>query len=229
MPIRFHCETCRRSLCVPDGSEGKKTRCPECYSIVRIPFSGNVALQTVESPQDTIEETEDPLGITGKNESRWDIPEPEPPSANPFADPPAGQTGPQALKPSSDQPSDLARKQQALKTIATILIVFAVFMLVGTLLWVITRIMVFADNPTGDPRSLGSLAGVVTIFVVQMVTIVALNEARKMGNYTTARTGMILAIIPLSNPAACLIVPLGLAIWGMSILADAEVRDAFGK
>ncbi|PQO27154.1 hypothetical protein [Blastopirellula marina] len=72
MPISFRCETCRRSIRVPDGSEGKLTRCPDCFSIVLIPFQpiGKVA----KKPQEFAipDEADDPLGITGKHVPRWE-------------------------------------------------------------------------------------------------------------------------------------------------------------
>jgi len=219
MPISFHCETCRRSICVPDGSEGKKTRCPECYSIVRIPFSGNTSLLSApDEPKFATPEADDPLGITGKTESRWDNPEPA--QAQPATSSPTPPVSP-------SQPSDPSQQLTTLKILATALMAFGVITLVILLPFAVVRIMALVDQPTTDLIVLGKMAGIVVLFFVQLVTVIALNEARLRRNYTTARTGMILAILPFSNPSACLLLPLALAIWGLAILLKREVRATF--
>lgn len=228
MPISFHCETCRRSICVPDGSEGKKTRCPNCYSIVRIPFSGSPKLLTTpDVPEVAPLEEEDPLGITGKTESRWDAPPPNQPSPNPFAERPEPSPVESPQAPLPGQPRDTTQKQKILKALAIALMLLGVPSLVFGLLMIGVRVVVIFEYPTDDPRTLAALAGLITVFIVQVLTLIALNEARIMRNYITARTGMILAIIPFSYPAALLIVPLALAIWGVAILYDPDVRAAF--
>src|SRR5690606_22295664 len=37
MSIDFPCTNCQRTIRVPDGSEGKKTKCPQCEEVQRIP------------------------------------------------------------------------------------------------------------------------------------------------------------------------------------------------
>lgn len=37
MPIRFHCGNCRTRIRVPDGSEGKDVKCPQCGDKRRVP------------------------------------------------------------------------------------------------------------------------------------------------------------------------------------------------
>jgi hypothetical protein len=37
MPIEFQCTHCSRQVRVPDGSEGKKCKCPECQNILTVP------------------------------------------------------------------------------------------------------------------------------------------------------------------------------------------------
>lgn len=101
MPISFRCETCRRSIRVPDGSEGKLTRCPDCFSIVLIPFQpiGKVTKKPQEFAAPN--EVEDPLGITGKHEPRWEAA--YPPNAPP-AEAPKNHTAVQAPQPAATAP-----------------------------------------------------------------------------------------------------------------------------
>lgn len=228
MPISFHCETCRRSICVPDGSEGKKTRCPECYSIVQVPFSGNTPLLKVpDEPQfATPEEQADPLGIVGKNESRWDQPAPEETLSNPFAST-VSRSAPTPL-PQSIQDQDLAARHQTTVTnLATILMAMGSIFLVAMLLNLFFQIASSVDQPAPDMEAIVELVITIIFAFIQLATIMALNEARMMRRYGTACVGMILAIIPLFNPAACLVFPLGLAIWGLVLILRSDVRAAF--
>lgn len=228
MPISFHCETCRRSICVPDGSEGKKTRCSYCASIVRVPFSGSPKLLTVQDvPEVAPLEDDDPLGIVGKTESRWDQPAPQQSSPNPFADQPDPVPVEMPTTPQPVQTGNTIGKQKSLKILATILLVLGVPGLIAGLLTVSKQVILYIDHPTGDPPTIASLALMVVFFTMQMITMVGLNEARVMRNYLTARAGMIMAIIPIFYPAACLVVPLGLTIWGVAILYDPVIRDSF--
>jgi len=45
MPIEFACTNCTRQVRVPDGSEGKKCKCPECQTILNVP---KIEIATIE-------------------------------------------------------------------------------------------------------------------------------------------------------------------------------------
>ena len=45
MPIEFACSSCSKQVRVPDGSEGKKCKCPECQTILSVP---KVEVEAVE-------------------------------------------------------------------------------------------------------------------------------------------------------------------------------------
>jgi phage FluMu protein Com len=45
MPIEFACTHCNKQVRVPDGSEGKKCKCPECQTILNVP---TVEIETIE-------------------------------------------------------------------------------------------------------------------------------------------------------------------------------------
>lgn len=41
--IRFHCSSCHHKLKAPDGTEGRKIKCPECQTIMEVPQPGSKA------------------------------------------------------------------------------------------------------------------------------------------------------------------------------------------
>ena len=49
MPIEFRCQHCDKLLRVPDGSEGKDARCPDCGATVPIPSAGAPAPSRFEA------------------------------------------------------------------------------------------------------------------------------------------------------------------------------------
>ena len=58
MSIRFRCE-CGKKLSAPDGSEGKKAKCPSCHQVTRIPESGPAEVEeAIVLEEDEAEEPE---------------------------------------------------------------------------------------------------------------------------------------------------------------------------
>lgn len=45
MPIEFACSSCSKQVRVPDGSEGKKCKCPECQTILSVPKAETEAIE----------------------------------------------------------------------------------------------------------------------------------------------------------------------------------------
>jgi len=45
MPIEFACSSCSKQVRVPDGSEGKKCKCPECQTILNVPKAETEAIE----------------------------------------------------------------------------------------------------------------------------------------------------------------------------------------
>jgi hypothetical protein len=52
MPIEFQCNICGTKLRTPDGTAGKKTKCPKCEYVLAIPETADTS-QTPPLPQDT--------------------------------------------------------------------------------------------------------------------------------------------------------------------------------
>jgi len=72
MPIRFHCFSCDARVKVPDGSEGKRMKCPRCGAVQRVPAADGETGEAVEGaaatrggqaepPEATADESANPL------------------------------------------------------------------------------------------------------------------------------------------------------------------------
>ncbi|PQO32671.1 zinc ribbon domain-containing protein [Bremerella cremea] len=259
MPISFRCETCRRSIRVPDGSEGKPTRCPDCYSIQLIPFPAP-SKPSPKKQKKTAQpgEVEDPLGITGKNESRWEPTYPRNPSTedkpannfspptststappeltnNPFADVEAiayegGITAPYTTTTTDDEMwmhERAGKGRQTLVVLSVILMAISTAMIFLALVVLAARVVSFIGQPFQDPRWVARLAGGMILVGLQVATLFALNEARRLGNWTSAVTGMILSLLPCCNLTTLLLIPAFLPIWGLVLLFRPEIKAQF--
>ncbi|PQO45618.1 hypothetical protein [Blastopirellula marina] len=231
MPISFHCETCRGSIRVADGSEGELTRCPECFSIVPVPFEKR---KTTKQAKQTAP-ADDPLGIEGDIQSRWDevypdaqpIEEPEP-SANPFTyEPP---------QPLPEKPTELPEREtltpeQVAQKLTQLALATSVLLLASTLstlciaallgFWV--YMVVSTSSYRFTPILLGVLIAV--ILAMHLVTLRFLFEARFRRDYSRSVIGTSLSLIPLLNLAAVLSFPY--SFWGLILLAKPQVRMHF--
>jgi predicted Zn finger-like uncharacterized protein len=66
MPIRFQCRSCDTRIRVPDGSEGKKVKCPRCSELQRVP--GNKPKPT--EPGDIVRLDADPINRPKRGKKR---------------------------------------------------------------------------------------------------------------------------------------------------------------
>lgn len=252
MPLSFRCETCRRSIRVPDGSEGKLTRCPDCFSIVLVPFQPSEKAK----PNSATQPEDDPLGIVGKHESRW---EPDyspststetaagnhysPPGANPapnstssdnpFADHKETLNSSEAVA-SNDQSFDevdnideqrAARSCRTVATIAVGLMVICGLMTALIFIGVLINLLKMTFGMAQDLETILELAGELALSFAHVATIVFLNDARTTRNFNLARLGFIMTMIPIFNLTWCVVFPL--SIWGLIVLHRPEVRWSF--
>lgn len=49
MPVRFRCENCESRIKVPDGSQGRRVRCPRCGHLQRVPSEAGAELDEAEA------------------------------------------------------------------------------------------------------------------------------------------------------------------------------------
>ncbi|MBA2113161.1 hypothetical protein [Bremerella alba] len=231
MPISFHCETCRRSICVPDGSEGKKTRCPECYSIVRIPFSGNASLFMPEGPLDTIDEQDDPLGITDPENVRPPTPQQQLQANNPFATTSqvsarADQAEPVELPFPGVSPKKFKRYCFELRLCVTVVMVCCLLALVLVAIGVADTLIGYYEKG-GDPTVIYAGISFVPVIILHLGTLLCLNEARRMGNLRLAWIGLALSLFPFANYSVCLVFPALFTFWAMYSLNRDEITLSF--
>lgn len=82
--------------------------------------------------------------------------------------------------------------------------------------------------PSNPAELVGNIVGGMLSIIMTVVALLGLNSARKVENIGLAWTGLILAALPCTTSACC-IFSLPFAIWGMVVLADADVKKAFRK
>ena len=124
MPIQFECDSCGTGVKVPDGSEGRKVKCPRCNTMLLVPRAEPVVAQMptqapqLETDQSPGNEQEDPLAaLAAAAETRQPMPAPAPapetptPKLKPVVAPPTAS--PDAKAPARPTPS---RQPQAATT-----------------------------------------------------------------------------------------------------------------
>ena len=95
MPIEFRCQACNKLLRVPDGSAGKKAKCPDCQTVIQIPAASPPQSSPPQPPslldEEAIPELEPPI-VRGPEASPFSPQGSDPLSAtpNPFESPTAG-------------------------------------------------------------------------------------------------------------------------------------------
>ena len=99
MPIRFACAQCDARVKTPDGSEGKKMKCPRCGHLQRVPEKGAAAI-IEDPPSETVEEaTPAPPAAT---------PQAEPAAAQPSPPPPEASSPPEDVEPAGEVETNAA-------------------------------------------------------------------------------------------------------------------------
>ncbi|PHS08933.1 MAG: hypothetical protein COA78_12315 [Blastopirellula sp.] len=243
MPIDFRCAVCKNQIRVPDDSGGKKTKCPKCNAIQRIP-DGSAPSQPSSSPplpsagggfgagsSNAGQSADIPGSVSasqgssssGLGDDFWSQSggSTAPDSDNPFAaDPGNPYASPQqATSPYAPQASRSKEDCRIrLMPPAIILMVICGLSTAMTIFEMIrSTILMVNDNPAG----LFFLILYGFLFLVHLMTLFGLYNAITMKNKAMAWFGFIMNMIPCGN--MCCLICLPFAIWGMVILADAEV------
>lgn len=239
MPIDFRCSNCQQTVRVPDGTEGKKTKCPKCQQLQVIP--GNDPLGSPAAP------TPPPASQPpAKKESVWDDLTRESssaasqPSSNPFGD------GPDPFGPPTDNPymspapssSSYVPRSASREEARSKLMGPAIGILVsnglGLLFLGLGAVAILIEFLDGGFNANGGGPEVLIMSFVQIgipllftiVTITAMIRALAVRNYALVITGFILSITPCSGGICCLI-GMAFGIWGIVVMNDDSVKAAF--
>lgn len=209
MPINFTCDACRKEIRVPDGTEGKKTKCPFCQAVQSIPLSSGEP--KLGDPQ-TVPPTS-PFGSV-------DMTDPD----NPFASP--GSSGSRPIAATGRiLPLGELRQRLLIPTIVQFVFV-CLGMMVALGYSVMGIVMMVLDNQPGMVF-MAVFYGVAAL--LHIPALIGLVAAWRQSSFVWAWVGFIMSVLPPSSCCSCLGVPIGVGIWGMIVLADPQTRQLFSK
>ncbi|EAQ80840.1 hypothetical protein [Blastopirellula marina] len=212
MPTEFTCQVCKQQIRVPDGNEGKRTKCPHCSAIQPIPGGPT-------SGGSSFSDSSNPYGG-------------EPPP-NPFAEgaapSPTGEANPYAspYSASSAAPRPIA-KEEAKGKIAVPAIVCMISFGLSIALLGLAIIGTFINLANGMQPPEEAVVSLITCgfyFLTCVVGLFMLYSTMNLRSSLQAWIGFILALTPCTN--CCFIIGIPFAIWGMIVLSDAEVQRQF--
>lgn len=220
---------------MPEGTEGKKTRCPHCQSVIEIPAAGSSPVERPteqrsftpapggfgergESPRS--ESTVNPFGESG---TRSPLPE-DPQANNPYA---SGRPDvPWSVNSESFSERRRADARQKLMIPAAISLALLVVGMALCLLVVVAGLVVVGAGEADD-EDISLLIVFVVTLALQIPTLIGLLSATIRWNYVLAWMGFICALIPCTNACSFTLLPIGIAIWGIVVMTDPAVRQQF--
>lgn len=241
MSIDFSCSSCRRTIRVPDGTEGKKTKCPQCQQVQVIPDKNALGTPPASTPppsqpsppptnQDSLFDDLEPTKDSGSSS----------PAANPFGDAPDPFGAPQQNPYSSPSSAavygrptvsrDAARSKLMGPAIG--ILITTTLGLLAIIAWLIATIVEIQNQgEINDPAEMfGATIALLLMFglpiLLSLLCIGAMIRAFAVRNYALVMTGFILSLTPFAGCFGCILgLPLG--IWGIIVMADDSVKAAF--
>jgi len=257
MPIDFPCNNCQSKIRVPDGSGGKKTKCPKCATVQVIPtgtappsnptppvnppsekkeddFWGDIKSESSGGSPDLFggSGTSGGLGGGGSTESN---PFSDPPSstdaANPYASPAGGASNYQAKKTVTVESAKSSMMGPAIcQIVTTVLSVLFHVLIFGVQIFAMQD-QQFAQEFDSDAERIGFYIGFLgypaLITLFGIFIIFAMLQAMKLQSYGIVMAGFIIALIPCTTGCYCYIFHVGFSIWGIVVLADSGIRSVF--
>ncbi|MEW4565112.1 hypothetical protein AB1K70_21485 [Bremerella sp. JC770] len=238
MSIDFPCSSCQKTVRVPDGTEGKKTKCPQCQQVQVIPDKNSFGTTPTPTPP--------PPEQPGKSESVWDgsgaeTTQPTPPAANnPFGDAP-DPFGPPVDNPYSspvgssaymNRPVSRDEARSKLMGPAIGVLLCNGLGLILLLIWAAATIVEIQSG--GDINDTAEMVGAgIAIFIMfglpfltSLICVAAMIRAFYVRNYALVMTGFILSLTPFGGACGCFI-GLFFGIWGIVMMNDDSVKAAF--
>ncbi|WDI44110.1 hypothetical protein [Bremerella sp. P1] len=243
MPIDFPCSSCHQTVRVPDGTEGKKTKCPKCQHIQVIPNKSAAGSSPTPTPPpapqqpakkesvwDDLTSESTPAEPPASSNPFGDAPDPfGPPSDNPYVSPPSS-----ASSSSSYAPRPASREDARSKLMGPAIGILVtnglglLLMLLGILITIVE--VVDGGGFNGNQNDVEVLIVAVFQFGIPLLftilSITAMIRALAVRNYALVMTGFILSITPCSGGFCCLI-GMVFGIWGIVVMNDDSVKAAF--
>jgi len=228
MPIDFECTVCKHKIRVPDGSEGKHTKCPKCNALLQVPDGSEDEFQLREP-------IDEPAPKPVSNEEVFGSFKPKPPKSDDLfedlAPPKKVETFVDEEDEEDEPPIDEAAQAAALEKMklpATVAIVFAGLAIVGSVV-IIFMLMGSIVAEAGGAAAMSWLIAqlVFTTFSMAMqgLAIYGLRNALTLENYGLAWVGFVIAALPCGS--ICFLVSLPFCIWGIILLLDDGVKRQF--
>ncbi|PQO27156.1 zinc ribbon domain-containing protein [Blastopirellula marina] len=233
MPIDFDCAVCKHRIRVPDGAEGKRTKCPKCHAIQPVPSGKEDEFRLKES------EFEEKPPAKSASHSLDDVfgslPSKAPPKEerNPYADAPPEEDNPYAAPSTySSQVGANAAHAEALEKIQTPALICAILTGLGIatnlIFLLVTTIWTLSDANAQNAAVWVGIQTVIIAFATAMLGLALYGayQARDLKNFGLAWAGFIIALLPCSF--LC-ILTIPISVWGMMVLSDSSVQRQFAS
>lgn len=227
MPIDFDCAVCKHRIRVPDGTEGKRTKCPKCNAIQPVP-SETDELQLKDSPGEPAPTRRSGVGDAFKPRES----SPPPQEKSPFGDmdsdsstnPYAPSYGEDAVKVSSAR----MEAMEKLQTPALICLILAGLGIASNLVTLIISVIgIIGEGARGNDVVIQLISYAIGFgFAIGLLGFACfgLMQARDLKSYGLAWAGFIITLLPCS---CCFPLSLPISIWGMMVLSDSSVQRQF--
>lgn len=232
MPIDFDCAVCKHRIRVPDGAEGKRTKCPKCHAIQPVPSGQEDEFRLKDS------EFEDKSQAKPSSSSLDDVfgtlpsKSPPKPERNPYGDNDQEEAPNPYAAPAtySSQVGANAARAEALEKIQTPALICVILTGLGiatNLVFLI--IMTIWTLSAPDAANAAVTVGIQTVIIafataMQGLALYGAFQARDLKNFGLAWAGFIIALLPCSF--LC-ILTIPISVWGMMVLSDGSVQRQF--
>jgi len=227
MPIDFDCAVCKHRIRVPDGTEGKRTKCPKCSAIQPVPSESD-ELKLKDSPADSPPERRSGVGDAFQPKQR----KPRPKETSLFDDTSAAsETNPYAPTHSEDSLKVSSARMEAIEKLQTPVLICLTLAGLGIasnlVTLVISVINIIGDGARGNDAVVQLASYAVGFgFSIGLLGFACfgLLQARDLKSYGLAWAGFIITLLPCS---CCFPLSLPISIWGMMVLSDNSVQRQF--
>lgn len=242
MSIQFFCSSCGKQVTTSDQMAGKQGKCPHCKSVVKIPSTSSPTkplgrplgvLDDLPTQDATLTPTpsSDPLGAAPVPNHFANSAPLNSPAPNPYSSPVMGRY-------SSPQKTSSVQGQLVGPAVGMIT-ASGMSLLVG-LAYVVRLLVTFAF--TGSAAQLNTVpevvvGGIMTAMVIWIaftiiwlaistITLIGSIKILFRSNYRLAKTASILSLVPCTP---CFIIGIPFGIWGLIVLSDPTVKQAFNN